>query len=680
MSGVAGGTRIQKTDIQRTFDEYRRKVLERIPGFRKASLTGSVKVGTKPDYGDLDLITLFEGDDKKLVKQMIIKIVNSLPDNLIVPFKSEKYIGRKYYNSGEIITVLFPIEGKTNEYIQVDNIIALTEEEHMFKNSFLDLPAEKQGLILGLIKVILLEKNPKKIFRELGIENVPKLSPNEELEFNLSSNTLTLRKVTLDDNYRTVNKEDIWKTTNWKSTLSLLKGFNIEGSFEDLLEDLKKKLKNPRSRNRIKGIFNSMVTVKSGEVGTAKGEGKEKALQAVNTLLEAEEKGVVSLYAGGFKPPHLAHFQNAKLLSSKADKLVIFIGPKIREGIRLTQDQSKEIWDIYTKYIDKPIEIVNSQISPIKDLYEYVGNNYEIYDRFITGDMEGDIEKKFSTFIKNPDKYSKVSLIKFPTIEAEEDSKFSATTIRNSIHYLLSGKWIPKELEMDDKKKVLAIARRNIPSEAEIQMQEALHTILEDLFPKRRKVKEGASGTAVAPHGVQRSEDRASLAEVYKFLLDNLDSEKYVVIFNNDNILIKNQQEGQRAGFDYTPYMASIIEHMLDEGLKITPLPEIKLRRDLEESSDFFCDTGYYNPTSKEIVLNALGRHPKDIMRSFAHEMIHHLQNLEGRIGHIKTTDTNNDSALRALEEEAYLKGNLLFRAWEDKEKKKNNDNTARTS
>ena len=123
MSGVAGGSRIEKEDVQGTFDKYVKDILEKIPGFKKASLSGSVKTGTKPDYGDLDLITWFEGKDKREVKQRIIEIIKAQPDSIIVPFKSEKYVGKKYYNSGEIITNLFPIEGKQGEYIQVDNII-----------------------------------------------------------------------------------------------------------------------------------------------------------------------------------------------------------------------------------------------------------------------------------------------------------------------------------------------------------------------------------------------------------------------------------------------------------------------------------------------------------------------------------------------------------------------------
>ena len=80
----------------------------------------------------------------------------------------------------------------------------------------------------------------------------------------------------------------------------------------------------------------------------------------------------------------------------------------------------------------------------------------------------------------------------------------------------------------------------------------------------------------------------------------------------------------------------------------------------------FLGKTAYYDPNSKEIVLYATGRHPKDILRSYAHEMIHHNQNLEGRLGNITTTNVNEDEALQEIEKEAYTEGNMYFRSWEN--------------
>lgn len=198
-------------------------------------------------------------------------------------------------------------------------------------------------------------------------------------------------------------------------------------------------------------------------------------------------------------------------------------------------------------------------------------------------------------------------------------------------------------------------------------MQEDLEDKLDEMFKADKKIKkEGSSGTAIAPKSITRSADRAKLVTLYNRLRNVIGDQYYEIGFNQDHIIIRNKNEDQKVSFDYTPFMGSILEYMIDEGMKITPLPEVKIKRDVAESSDFFGKTAYYDPSNKEVVLYVQGRHPKDVMRSFAHEMIHHKQNLEGRLGNIGTTNTNEDSNLLELEKEAYLEGNITFRNWED--------------
>ena len=688
MSGVAGGNRILRQDVQATFDNYVKEVLSKIPGFKKAALSGSVKTGAKADFGDLDIITWFEGDDKREVKQRIIDAITKLPNNIILPFQSEKYSGRRYYNSGELISVLFPISGKEGESIQVDNIIALSEEESTYKGSFLDLPAEKQGLLIGLAKVILLEQDPQDVFRRMGIQNVPALGKDEEFEFNLSSVKLSLRRVKLEG-FKEVSREEIWSTSNWGLIKILFKGFNIDGSFEDLLDDLNRKLQNPRSKARVAGIFRSMVSVKSGEVGTPKGLGKEKALEKVaQTLSEAldDQSTIVALYAGGFKPPHKAHFENAKILSQNADKLIIFIGSKIREGVKITAEQSKAIWEVYAKYLATPVEIYISPVTPIKDIYDWVDQHQSEVDKIITGTM-ADEKGKFSYFVKNKDKYPKVELKDLPVIVAKEDDKFSATEIRKSKDYLVSGKWIPSVISKSDKQDIIDIVTPKEEPAIEDQMLNTIDEVFGKFFSKEKKVKEGSSGTPIAPTSAISSADRADLVHLYDQLRGSLDPQEFIVDFQQDRIYItKPKPYGSQK--DYTPsqkrlpegveneinikeYLESLTEYMIEQGLNIQPLPKVTIKQDADEASNFFGKTAYYDPRNQEIVLYAVGRHPKDIVRSFSHEMIHHMQNIEERLGNIQTANTNEDDHLLELEKEAYLKGNIYFRNWEDSIKSK---------
>lgn len=107
---------------------------------------------------------------------------------------------------------------------------------------------------------------------------------------------------------------------------------------------------------------------------------------------------------------------------------------------------------------------------------------------------------------------------------------------------------------------------------------------------------------------------------------------------------------------------------------KIDSKPRLFLRRDEENADDFFGKTGYYDPNNHEIHLFIVNRHPKDIVRSLSHELVHHKQNLEGRFN-ADMGDTSKDGyaleegPLRELEREAFTKGDLTFRDWTDLKK-----------
>ena len=93
---------------------------------------------------------------------------------------------------------------------------------------------------------------------------------------------------------------------------------------------------------------------------------------------------------------------------------------------------------------------------------------------------------------------------------------------------------------------------------------------------------------------------------------------------------------------------------------------------DDENASDPLGKTAYYDPEDKKITIFVTGRHPKDILRSVAHELVHHKQNGEGRLGtNVRAGEgyAQKDPHLRKMEEEAFLKGNMIFRDWEDSRK-----------
>ena len=175
---------------------------------------------------------------------------------------------------------------------------------------------------------------------------------------------------------------------------------------------------------------------------------------------------------------------------------------------------------------------------------------------------------------------------------------------------------------------------------------------------------QGISGTNA------RQAAKVSYDDFIKFLPTELsDSEKEEVY----NIVKPSIKEGLNENASYSKdinvkgKIMQLTQHMLDKGMNIEPLPKVEfIDGDSDNARDFLGKTAYYNPENQTITLFTEGRHPKDIVRSFSHEMIHHIQNLENRLGDVLTTNTMEDDNIDKLEQEANLKGTMTFRNWTD--------------
>ena len=97
--------------------------------------------------------------------------------------------------------------------------------------------------------------------------------------------------------------------------------------------------------------------------------------------------------------------------------------------------------------------------------------------------------------------------------------------------------------------------------------------------------------------------------------------------------------------------------------------PTINLVSDHKNASKPSGRTAYYDPQSMSITIYTDNRHTKDILRSLAHELVHHMQNENGMLndtGYHGSGYAQKNKDLRQSEKEAYLKGNMCFRDWED--------------
>ena len=95
----------------------------------------------------------------------------------------------------------------------------------------------------------------------------------------------------------------------------------------------------------------------------------------------------------------------------------------------------------------------------------------------------------------------------------------------------------------------------------------------------------------------------------------------------------------------------------------------IVFQSDEDNASKILGKTAFYDPENFQIVLYVDSRHPKDILRSLSHELVHHAQNCRGDLSGQQSTSpgyAQSDAHLRSMEREAYTKGNLIFRDFED--------------
>lgn len=96
--------------------------------------------------------------------------------------------------------------------------------------------------------------------------------------------------------------------------------------------------------------------------------------------------------------------------------------------------------------------------------------------------------------------------------------------------------------------------------------------------------------------------------------------------------------------------------------------PDVHYVTDSNNANNMLGYTAHYQPDKKIVTVYISNRHPKDVLRSLSHELVHHAQNCRGDLASSQTEEgyAQKDPHMRKMEEEAYLKGNMMFRDWED--------------
>ena len=310
-------------------------------------------------------------------------------------------------------------------------------------------------------------------------------------------------------------------------------------------------------------------------------------------LLE-EDKKIVALYGGGFKPPIGGHFEvveEALKQYPEIDELIILVGSGERNGI--SQAEAILIWEIYQDYLSPKVKIQPSKM-PIGDIYSFAKNNPQDVIYWVIGRREGaddddkDIIDRAKGLKNNPKKYDNLSLKIITTQDEGMRGRNAREAAKKGKLYFTP--FLPKNLSKEDKSRVFDI---------------------------------------VSP--------------------------------------VLNENATYSQNIDYKQMIQDLTDYMIEKGRNIEPLPKVEfIDGDVENAKKFLGKTAYYDPNTQTIVLYTEGRHPKDIVRSFSHEMVHHTQFLEGRLDDIQTTDTTKDDNLEKIEQEANLVGTMTFRNFTD--------------
>jgi len=119
---------------------------------------------------------------------------------------------------------------------------------------------------------------------------------------------------------------------------------------------------------------------------------------------------------------------------------------------------------------------------------------------------------------------------------------------------------------------------------------------------------------------------------------------------------------------DLQPHLDGMYDHF-NQKLGFQKPPVIVFDSDPSNQSNVLGKTAYYDPQSLEVHIFIDGRHPKDMLRSIAHELIHHHQNMEGRLdvgGYNGPGYYLENDKMKKIEQEAMLKGNAILREYED--------------
>jgi hypothetical protein len=328
----------------------------------------------------------------------------------------------------------------------------------------------------------------------------------------------------------------------------------------------------------------------------------------------------VVLYPGAFKPPHRGHV--ATILGSNdesVDKYVVFVSTKSREDVDI--EESIKTWNLYKQTIPgmENVEFVPTA-TPVKAVYDYVKDNSTHDIRAVYGKGEGD---RFNRLL-DPEKYPNVEIY-----DAGTEGDYSARNLRQAIRDKDINKiqtFIPAEVNPDSFLNIFSIPEN--------------------------KVSESIVGKKIVCDNCGWEWEIADGGDDM-FTCHKCGSDDNQPIVKNRNYL----QEARYKSFlneSWDNNKAHTINHFTDYATNYLSIdrPSIKLITDPQYTQQYHSFGGYM-PSNNNISVVVHNRNMADILRTLAHELVHHMQNLDDRLednsGEDGSPEENEANSLAAV-------------------------------
>lgn len=117
-------------------------------------------------------------------------------------------------------------------------------------------------------------------------------------------------------------------------------------------------------------------------------------------------------------------------------------------------------------------------------------------------------------------------------------------------------------------------------------------------------------------------------------------------------------------------HIIGLCEFFTEQGVDIKPYPRVIFKRN-NSTEDITAPTGAYQPGGNIITLFVNGRHCKDVLNTFSHELWHRHQDVKGQLDPEKLGESTNYSEgndyLKEIEHEAFRQGNVMRRMYTEK-------------